>query len=85
MQDGLDMLYKVAVEQFHHPIVLWCVMCGELLLGTLLVQELGELSTSILSTTVGPEAFDLDSMLSVHPCHKSFVGIQGLVFGVEDL
>ncbi len=85
MQDGPDTLYKAVVEQFHHPIVLQCVMSGELPLGALFIQELGEHSTGVLTAVVGPKAFDLNAMLSVCPHCEGFVGIQSLIFGAEDL
>src|SRR6266851_9030082 len=60
-------------------------MCGELALCTLLLQELGELGASVLTTMVGPEAFDPNAVLCVHPCHEGLVGIESLVLSAEDL
>src|SRR5713101_4673860 len=85
MQDGLDMLYKVAVEQFHHPIVLQCVMSSEPPLSALFIQELGKCSAGVLTAMVGPEAFDLNAVLCVRPHREGLVGVKSLVLSAEDL
>jgi hypothetical protein len=60
-------------------------MRGEFPLSTLFLQELGELGTGVLPATVGPKAFDPDSVLCLCPHRKGFVGVERLVFCSQDL
>ena len=40
---------------------------------------------SILTAMIRVQPFDVHPVLSVHPCHKCFVSIKGLILGAKQI
>jgi len=59
--------------------MLWCVIYGQAVFGPLFLQELCELSASILPSVVGLKPLDACAMLCVGPHCEHPVSLQGLI------
>ena len=84
MKQCTHALHELAVEGFGNPVVLRCIVSCESLLGALHLKKVREFSSCVFSSPVGAQAFDVNAVLSLHPCSKAFVHVECLVLGAEN-
>ena len=65
--------------------MLWSIVSGEATLSTFLAKEVSERVASVLTTTVRAKYFDFCVVLSARPSYKGLVGVEGLIFGAQDV
>ena len=60
-------------------------MSGEAMLSTFLAKEVSEHVASVLTTMVRAKYFDFCIVLSARPSYKGLIGVEGLIFGAQDV
>ena len=60
-------------------------MCSQSLLSTLLLEVLGKVAASVLTTAVRPKMLDLNAMLCLHPHGKIFVHTESFILAFDEV
>ena len=85
VQDGTNAFKEAAVERLRHPVMLRSVVCRETAFSALLLQELREVTASVLATAVRTKSLNSRAMLSTSPRDERLVRVQSLILALEQL